>query len=149
MQCHKCPYDGKGDRRCLECKASEYLGNGWRRMVHPDSIDELLQARDVMPMEDDTASDEMDGILNDCRNVLRTLRGCGASSLPYVLRLFLLFASLTPDQFSLVKSVLDGRTLCEHAKEHGVSKQAVQQRWMRMVGSHPELKGVLNGARVC
>jgi hypothetical protein len=148
MQCHKCKFNGTGNEVCLKCKAAEYLDND-HKTVNPvgdineveDKIDpSYVDSRSKAPLLNfDEKKTKRN--LEDCENVLEVLKTCHHTSFKHVACLFALFVTISANAPLLV-SVLNGSSFVEYAKEHGITKQAVQQMWNRMVDKSNVLANV-------
>lgn len=144
MQCHKCPFYGKGDMRCIDCKAAEYLDNGFRSFVHAENLDEIVAkySTSIPPDDEDFSDSDRECLKADAQEVLAVLEKCNRKAFPFILRLFLLFASLSGKELPMFLHILHGGTLTSYAKGEGQSKQSAHQKWERMVRAHDELSGL-------
>ncbi len=86
-------------------------------------------------------------VVRDCLDAAELLKHAHPSSIPKIARLVALFLVIGSANVPIMQEVLRGSTLTEIATLMGTSKQAVHQRWTRMVKAVPEIKGVRNARR--
>ena len=86
-------------------------------------------------------------IKRDCLDAIELLKHAHPSSIPRIARLAALFLLLGPMNVPVLQYALQGSTLTEIASIMGTSKQAVHQKWARMVKAVPEIKRVCNARR--
>lgn len=114
MQCHRCPKNGKPDEACLTCKCAEYLDND-HKVVTP------VPDTSVLPIEKPCGKARFpvpDEVVRDCLDVTETLKHCDRQSFPYLLKLFVVFASLGSGA-PLFQHVLCGGTFTSYAVGEG------------------------------
>ena len=88
-----------------------------------------------------------DAVTRDCLDAVELLKHAHPSSIPRIVRIAALFLLVGPANLPMFQQALQGSTLTEIASFMGTSKQAVHQRWARMVKAVPALKRVCNARR--
>lgn len=137
MQCHRCPKNGRPDEGCISCKCAEYLDND-HKTVTPVSDVSVLPVETPAPKHRFSVPAE---VVRDCLDVVETLKHCGRRSFPYLLKIFLAFASLGPGA-GFLQHVLCGGTFTTYAEGEGITRQAAMQKWNRMSKAVPEIECV-------
>ena len=86
-------------------------------------------------------------VRRDCLDAIELLKHAHPSSIPKIARIAATFLLLGAANVPVLQGALQGSTLTEIATYMGTSKQAVHQRWARMVKAVPALKRVCNARR--
>ena len=86
-------------------------------------------------------------VKRDCLDAIELLKHVHPSSIPKIVRIAAVFLLLGAANVTVLQGALQGSTLTEIARYMGTSKQAIHQRWARMVKAVPEVKGVCNARR--
>lgn len=139
--CHTCPYDGKGDPICIECKgASDNYGS----MIHIDAYEDGKLADKKL---------HVDPVFN-FREATRqySLVGMSERAEQTLLDAIRQFATLSDAQAVVVRRLLCGETLIEIAHAQGVTKQNVSAIWKRIIKNAPAFAAIAHGRmlrRVC
>lgn len=85
--------------------------------------------------------------VEDCLDVIETMKHVHPSSVPLIHRIVALFLALGPLDSVMLQEALCGSTLTETAIYMGTSKQSAHQRWGRLAEAFPELEKVYRKRR--
>lgn len=121
-ECHRCPFDGKGDPRCLTCKGPPEVNNKGRNVVSRDSGN---SRRSKAETESDTKRIPVARSYNP------------PIVFDYALEVVYAFSSLSVEEFVLVRMFLNGATQSQMARAQGVTRQAVSLAVKKLVQRHP------------
>lgn len=80
--------------------------------------------------------------MDDFLSVLDVLKLCRRESYQWIVKFAKILSSLSVAQCALFIHVIGGGALIEYAISEGISEQAAQQMWCRIVRKNPELKDI-------
>jgi len=115
--------------------------NDFQRIVRSDDIEAIIDREAIRPGRS-VDSDEVEQGKRDVLGVVDAIKSSRKSSYPALIRLAVICASLTIEQFELFAWIIGGGGLTEYAKGRGVSRAAVHRQWNRIVAKNPSLREV-------
>ena len=115
--------------------------NDFQRMVRSDKIADVIDRQHIRIGRDCTDNDTKQS-LNEMRDVLDAMKSCRRKTYPALIKLCKYCASFTVVQLSLFLHIISGNPLISFANGEGITEQAAQQMWERMVAKNPDLANI-------
>ena len=119
--------------------------NDFQNIVRSDEIERIIDRHRLRKGRNVESAEHLRR-KKDVLGVLDALYACDPASYPAVIRLANVFHAVTPDQMRLIIHTLRNGTFTEYAKDEGVTKAAVGQRWKTVVKRSPLLAKVKRGS---
>ena len=113
--------------------------NDFQNMVRSDNIANVID-RFRLQFGKECVTIETKRAMRDLLSVVDVLKNCKKESYPWIIKFSKILATFSPTQCGLFLHIIGGGALIEYAIAEGVSEQAVQQMWSRIVHKNPELK---------
>lgn len=115
--------------------------NDFQRIVRADNIADVIDRQHIRIGRDCTDSDTKQS-LNEMRDVLDAMKKCRRKTYPALIKLCKYCASFTTVQLSLFLHIISGNPLISFANGEGITEQAAQQMWERIVAKNPDLANI-------
>lgn len=115
--------------------------NDFQNMVRSDNIAEVIEKHHLRIGRDCTTNDTKMSI-DEVRDVLNVMKQCRRSTYPALIKLCQYCASLTVVQLALFLHIIAGKPLISFAISEGITEQAAQQMWARIVAKNPDLANI-------
>lgn len=112
--------------------------NDFQRIVRSDNLVYVIDRFHLRKGRDCTDFDTKCA-MNEVGNVLDEMKKCKRSTYPALIKLCKYCASFTVVQLSLFLHIISGNPLISFAKGEGITEQAAQQMWERIVAKNPDL----------
>lgn len=112
--------------------------NDFQRMVRSDNIADVIDRHHIRIGKDCTDNDTKQS-LNEMRDVLDSMKRCRRKTYPALIKLCRYCASLTVVQLALFLHIISGNPLITFANGEGITEQAAQQMWERIIAKNPDL----------
>lgn len=112
--------------------------NDFQNMVRSDNLEQVIDQHHLRIGRDCTDNDTKQS-LNEIRDVLDSMKKCRRKTYPALIKLCKYCASFTVVQLSLFLHIISGNPLISFANGEGITEQAAQQMWARMVARNPDL----------
>jgi hypothetical protein len=110
-------------------------------MVRSDDITKVIDRHRVR-IGKDCADMKHNQSISELAEVLAAMRAVGRKAYPALSKLCKLCASLTVHQLALFLHVTAGGPLISFAMAEGITEQAANQMWMRIVRKNPDLANI-------
>lgn len=117
------------------------LYNDFQNMVRSDNLAyvidrfHLRKGRECIDYDTKTA-------MNEVGNVLDEMKKCKRSTYPAIIKLCRYCSLFTTVQMALFLHIIQGLPLISFANGEGITEQAAQQMWERMVAKNPDLANI-------
>lgn len=115
--------------------------NDFQRIVRSDNIADVIDRQHIRIGRDCTDSDTKQS-LNEMCDVLDAMKKCRRKTYPALIKLCKYCASFTAVQLSLFLHIISGNPLISFANGEGITEQAAQQMWERIVAKNPDLANI-------
>lgn len=115
--------------------------NDFQRIVRSDNIADVIDRQHIRIGRDCTDNDTKQS-LNEMRDVLDSMKKCRRKTYPALIKLCKYCASFTVVQLSLFLHIISGNPLISFANGEGITEQAAQQMWERIVAKNPDLANI-------
>lgn len=115
--------------------------NDFQRIVRSDNIADVIDRQHIRIGRDCTDNDTKQS-LDEMRDVLDAMKKCRRKTYPALIKLSKYCASFTVVQLSLFLHIISGNPLISFANGEGITEQAAQQMWERIVAKNPDLANI-------
>ncbi|MBO5905671.1 MAG: hypothetical protein J6Q84_04555 [Kiritimatiellae bacterium] len=115
--------------------------NDFQRMARSDNIAEVIDRHHIRIGRDCTDNDTKQS-LNEMRDVLDSMKKCRRKTYPALIKFCKYCASFTVVQLALFLHIISGNPLISFANGEGITEQAAQQMWERIVAKNPDLANI-------
>lgn len=121
-ECHRCPYNGKGDPICLTCSGPPETNNKGRSHISMDAGEGAQTLGEVEAALARHGRESGEGEGYDGHDPAEVARA---------------FMALSVEEFGLVRALLAGKTMTKIGRAEGVTKAAISARLKALVERHP------------
>ena len=117
------------------------LYNDFQNMVRSDNLAEVIDRHHLRIGRDCTDFDTKCA-MNEVGNILDEMKKCKRSTYPALIKLCRYCSLFTVEQMALFLHIIQGLPLISFALSEGITEQAAQQMWERMVAKNPDLANI-------
>ena len=117
------------------------LYNDFQNMVRSDNLAYVIDRFHLRKGRDCTDFDTKSA-MNEVGNVLDEMKKCKRSTYPALIKLCRYCSLFTAVQMALFLHIIQGLPLISFALSEGITEQAAQQMWERMVAKNPDLANI-------